>query len=272
VLSEVPAGVDPTTPSPARMYDYLLGGTLSLPVDRAAADRLKVSVPDLEDGVWANRGFHQRAALWLADHGISQFIDLGSGLPTQNNTHDAVHSVLPGAHVVYVDHDPVVAAYSSALLAGDGTTTLIAADICDPPAVLGNEALRALIDLSQPVGLLMTAVLHFVTDEADPWNVVRQYLAALAPGSYLALSHFTADNLPPAMIEAAVRVYSGATTAIHPRSRAQVQQFFAGLHLVPPYDGAEPALTHVGLWGAEDQEAADSDGSRGLYCGVARRD
>jgi hypothetical protein len=271
VLSEVPPGVDPSTPSPARMYDYMLGGTLSLPVDRAAADRLKALVPDLLDGVWGNRGFHQRAAVWLAEHGISQFIDLGSGLPTQNNTHDAVHKVLPGAHVVYVDNDPVVAAYSSALLAGDGTTTLINADVCDPAAVLGNDALRALIDLSRPVGLLMTALLHFVADEADPWNVVRQYAAAIAPGSYLALSHFTADNMPPAQIEAGVIVYSGTATGIYPRSRDQVQRFFDGLDLVPPYDGAEPGLSHVGLWGAEDQQAADTDGARGLYCGVGRR-
>jgi hypothetical protein len=100
---------------------------------------------------------------------------------------------------------------------------------------------------------------------------VRQYAAAIAPGSYLALSHFTADNMPPAQIEAGVIVYSGTATGIYPRSRDQVQRFFDGLDLVPPYDGAEPGLSHVGLWGAEDQQAADTDGARGLYCGVGRR-
>ena len=126
---KVPPGVDPTTPSPARLYDYFLGGTSNLPVDREAAERLKAAVPEIVDAMWANRGFHGRAAVWLARQGIRQFIDIGSGLPTQNNTHEAVQQVAPGARVVYVDNDPMVAAHSGPLLAGDGTTTLIMADV-----------------------------------------------------------------------------------------------------------------------------------------------
>src|SRR5262245_2194357 len=158
-----PPGVDASRPSPARLYDYYLGGTHNLPVDREYGDRFKAAVPDLLDGVWANRAFHQRAATWLAQRaGIAQFIDIGSGLPTRDNTHEVVHAVVPGARVVYVDHDPMVAAYSADLLAGDGSTGVVTADLRDPDTVLDDPVMRALIDFGQPVGLLMTAVLHFV--------------------------------------------------------------------------------------------------------------
>jgi hypothetical protein len=190
---DVPPGVDPTRPSPVRVYDYFLGGTHNYPVDREAAERLKATVPDIVDAMLANRGFHGRAARWIARQGVRQFIDIGAGLPTRNNTHEAVRRVLPEARVVYVDHDPMVAAYSGPLLAADGTTTLVTADWRDPGAVLGDPGLRRLIDLAD------------------------------------------------------------------------------GLELVPPYTGADGVMTYAGLWGAEDIEAADTEGSRGIYCGVARR-
>jgi hypothetical protein len=265
-------GVDRTRPSPARLYDYYLGGTHNLAVDREFGDKLKAAVPDLEDGVWANRAFHQRAAGWLAgEAGIRQFIDIGSGLPTENNTHQVVHKFAPAARVVYVDNDPMVAAYAEQLLAADGTTAVVTVDLRDPDAVLGHPDMRAMIDFAEPVGLLMTAVMHFVADSSDPWGLVRRYADATPAGSYLVLSHFTADNLPPTFVRAGQDVYDRATESIYPRSRAEVTRFFDGLELVPPQDGAEPDVTYVGLWHAEDPEAADSDGSRGLYCGVARR-
>jgi len=265
-------GVDTTRPSPARLYDYYLGGTHNLPVDRQVGDKLKAIVPDLEDGAWANRAFHQRAAGWLAaDRGIRQFIDIGSGLPTQSNTHEAVHKVAPAARVVYVDNDPMVAIYAERLLAGDGTTAVVTADLRDPDTMLANPALRALIDFGQPVGLLMTAVMHFVADSSDPWGLVRRYVDATAPGSYLVLSHYTADNLPPAFVQATQETYERATESTYPRSRAEVTRFFDGLELVAPQPEAKAAVSYVGVWGAEDPEAADSDGSRAFYCGVARR-
>ena len=190
---DVPPGVDPTRPTPARLYNYFLGGTLNFPADREVAERLKAAVPDVVDAMLANRGFHGRAATWMARQGVRQFIDIGAGLPTRNNTHEAVRRVLPEARVVYVDHDPMVAAYSGPLLAADGTTTLVTADWRDPGAVLGDPGLRRLIDLAD------------------------------------------------------------------------------GLELVPPYTGADGVMTYAGLWGAEDIEAADTEGSRGIYCGVARR-
>ncbi len=267
----VPPGVDPTTPSPARIYDYVLGGTHNFPVDREAAERIRARSPDLADAAWVNRAFHQRAARWMAaQQAIDQFIDIGSGLPTQSNTHGVVQKVIPDARVAYVDNDPMVAAYAGELLSDDGTTAVISADLRDVDAVLSDPALRALIDLERPAGLLMTAVLQFVGDEADPWDLVARYTGALAPGSYLALSHVTYEGLPPRLVEEGVNVYAQAQ-GIHPRSREQIERFFAGLEIVPPYPGAEPAITHIGLWGAEAPEQADSDGSHWWFGGVARR-
>jgi O-methyltransferase involved in polyketide biosynthesis len=258
-------------PSPARLYDYYLGGTNNFEVDRLAAEQIRKQMPELEDAAWANRGFHGRAARWLAAQGIRQFIDIGSGLPTQNNTHDAVRRVTTDCRVVYVDNDPMVAAYGNALLAGNGTTTVVTADLRDPDALLANPGLVDLIDFSEPVGLLMTAVVHFVPDEEDPWGLVARYVAAVPPGSYLALSHVTYDNLPPRIVQAGQEVYARASSNIFLRSRAEVERFFDGLEIVAPFEGANPGLTYVGVWGAEDAEAADSDGSRAFYCAVARR-
>jgi hypothetical protein len=267
----VPPGVDPSTPSPARLYDYYLGGKNNFQVDRDAAERVRALMPELSDAAWANRGFHQRAARWIAERGVRQFLDIGSGLPTTGNTHEAVHKTAPDARVVYVDNDPMVAAYARELLADDGTTKFILADLRDAESVLDHPEVRALLDFGEPTGLLMTSVMHFVADGSDPWGLVARYLAALAPGSYLALSHSTMDQLPPSMVKAGLALYENAAERLYPRSRAEVERFFGGLELVPPYEGAQVAVGHVGLWGAEDPGSADSDGSRVLYCGVARR-
>jgi hypothetical protein len=265
-------GVDPATPSPARLYDYFLGGTHNLPVDRAMAAYLKAAVPGLLNGVRANRAFHQRAAVWMAAQaGLRQFIDLGSGLPTQCNTHEAVQAVAPSARVAYVDNDPLVAVYAGQLLAADGTTAVVTRDLRDAGAVLADRGLRAVIDLGQPVGLLATAVLHFVPDSDDPWAALRRYTGALAPGSCIALSHFTADGMSPGHVRTGTDMYDRAAAGLYPRSRAEVMRFFDGLELVPAQAGAEPALSYVGSWRAPDPEATDTRGSRGLYAGVARR-
>lgn len=269
---QVPPGVDPTRPSPARLYDYYLGGTNNFEVDRQAAEQIRKQLPELADAAWANRGFHGRAAAWMAvEHGIDQFIDIGSGLPTQNNTHEVVRKILPAARVVYVDIDPMVAAHGAELLAGDGSSAVITADLRDPASVLEHPDLRHLINFSQPAGVLMTAVIHFVEDEADPWSLVTRYMTAMAPGSYLALSHVTYERLPPRAVQTGQEVYARATNDIYLRSHADVERFFDGLEIVPPYRGGKPELCYVGSWGADDPERADSDGSRVFYCGVARR-
>lgn len=266
-----PPGVDVTRPSPARLYDYYLGGTSNFAVDREAGERLRQALPELTDAAWANRGFHQRAARWLAaERGIRQFLDIGSGLPTVGNSHEVTQQVDPATRVVYVDLDPMVAAYSAELLAGQRNTTVITADLRDPDAVLGHPGLRAMIDFRAPVALLMTAVLHFVADGSDPAGLLRRYRGALARGSYLALSHATADRLPPAAAQAILAAYENASEQIYLRDRVSVTRFFEGTELVRPHQGAPPGISYVGEWGAEDPALADSDGSRVLYCGVGR--
>jgi hypothetical protein len=203
--------------------------------------------------------------------GIRQFLDIGSGLPTQNNTHQALHKATREARVVYVDNDELVRVHASALLINAGSTRLVTADLRDPDGVLNHPQTRELIDFSQPVGLLMTAVLHFVADGSGPHGLIARYVAELAPGSYLALSHITADQKPPAAVQTIRDIYADATEQVYPRSRAEVERFFDGLELVPPYEGSAAAVTYVGEWGAEDPDMADSDGSRWAYGGVARR-
>lgn len=269
--ADLPPGVDPTRPTPAGIYDYFLGGTTHFPADQKAAEKLRAAMPDIPDSIMANRGFHGRAAVWMASQGIRQFLDLGSGLPTQNNTHQSVRRVAPGVRVVYVDNDPMVAAHAGPLLARDGSTAVITADLRDPDTVLGHPQVRQLIDFAQPAGVLMTAVMHFVADGSDPWGLVARYMAAVAPGSFLALSHGTTDKLPPRGVQAGMDSIADSSERAYPRSKAGVERFFQGLELVPPYQGAMPGLAYVGLWGAEDPEAADTDGSRLLYCGVARK-
>ena len=268
---EAPPGVDPTTPTTARLYDFYLGGSANFAADRAMAQRMHELVPEVSEGAWANRGFHQRAALWMAERGIRQFLDLGAGLPTQGNTHEVVLKHAPDARVVYMDVDPMVSAHAAALLTGGESTVFIQADLRDPDAVLSSPELRKLIDLAEPVGLLMTAVMHFVTDADDPWSVVGRYVAALAPGSYVALSHLTLDSKPRRAVEGGSQLYDRMPENVALRSKADIARFFDGLEIQPPYEGAEPDLTFVGTWGAVDAELADSDGSRWLYCAVARR-
>ena len=265
-----PSGVDLSRPSPARIYDYMLGGWRNYPVDRDAAAKLEDVVPEFKEIAWANRGFHQRAARWIAEQGIGQFLDIGCGMPTVGNTHEVVREIRPTARVVYVDMDPAVAEFGYAL-DGDDDATLIQADLRDPDALLAHPELVRLIDFSQPVGLIMTGVMHFVADGSDPWGLVHQYLAPLVAGSYLALSHATADGVPPFAVQRWEDVYANATVQLHLRDRAAVQRFFAGLQLEPPYDGVPAEVAHLGLWGCEDPALADSDSSRWGYCGVAKR-
>lgn len=269
---QVPAEIDVTRPSTARLYDYYLGGTNNFEIDRQAAEKLRQQLPELADAAWANRGFHGRAAAWMAEQGIRQFIDIGSGLPTVGNTHEVVHRVNPECRVVYADNDPMVREQASGLLAGQDGARVILADLRDPDRVLGHPDVRELIDFTQPAGLLMTAVVHFVADEHDPQALLARYLDALAPGSYLALSHLTDDHKPPRAVREFCRVFDHATEQMHFRSRPDVERLFTGLDLIPPHHAdTQGRLCYAGDWGAEDLALADSDGSHWLYCAVARR-
>ena len=238
--------------------------------DAEAAERMLGIVPELRDTAWANRGFHQRAATWIANQGIRQFLDIGAGLPTVGNTHGVVRRIHPDARVVYVDNDPMVEIYSEQILGLGGTVSVVCADLREPDTILDHPSVRALIDPGQPTGLLLTGVMMFVADQAGPHDLVARYVRAQAPGSYLALSHLTHDAKPPAAVEECRSVFEGATAHLHFRSKAEVARFFDGLELVPPHAGAGPEITYCGMWGAEDVRLADSEGSRWMYCGVAR--
>ena len=266
-----PVGVDISRPAPARIYDYMLRGDNHFETDVMAAERILSAVPEIRDCAWTNRGFHQRAAKWIAERGVHQFIDIGSGLPTVGNTHEVVQKVTPGARVVYVDNDPMVAEQGSRLLAEDQTTRVICADLREPGAILDHPEVAQLIDFSAPTGLLLTAVMMFVSDASDPWGLVARYVGALAGGSYLALSHLTDDYKPPVTAERFRAVFDSATERLYFRSGAGIARFFDGLEMVPPYDGAQPDICYTGVWGAEDPVLADSEGARWLYCGVARK-
>ncbi len=269
---QVPGGVDPSTPAPARIYDYLLSGENNFQSDRDAADRITAVVPEIRDCAWANRGFHQRAARWIARRGIRQFVDIGSGLPTVRNTHEVVQEVDLQCRVVYVDNDPMVREQAGELLTDRADVRVVLGDLRDPDGVLSNPDLRALIDFRQPAGLLMTAVMHFVAEEYEPHRLLARYLDALAPGSYLALSHLTADQKPPRAVAEFRHVFDRATEQVHFRPKTDIERFFAGLDLVSPYrPRAKGRLVYAGDWGAVDPALADSDGSRWLYCGVAKR-
>ena len=261
---------DNSAPSVARIYDWLLGGTNNYQVDRDLGAMMVGRAPELPDAARANRSFHQRAARYLAEVGIGQFIDLGSGLPTAGSTHEIVFGVRPDARVIYVDIDPLVLRHSQYQLAGDDRVSALVADVRDAGAVLGELADRRLIDFGKPVGVLMTGLLHLVPDEEDPAGLVARYMSAVVPGSYLVLSHMTADQKPPLSADA-VRSVGGSTGGWFPRSKAEFRAMIGELEIVPPYEGAGPEVTWVGLWQCYDVAMADSDGSRWLYCAVAKK-
>lgn len=270
---QAPEGVDPTIPTAARMYDFMLGGTHNFESDRAAVKQVTELVPELDDLAWANRGFHQRAVRWLVgEAGVRQFLDLGSGLPTQMNTHQVAQSVDPDARVVYVDYDPAVAAHSRELGDDPDRTAFITADLKNADAVLGAPEFQRVIDLDQPVGILMSAVFHYVLDSHDPDALLAKYVGAVPSGSYLGMSHMTGD-LQPEQSVARIRAVLSRTTEIRPRTKAEVAALFekAGLELVPPYAGAALEPVPGGVWGAEDPVAADTEGGRWVHCAVGRK-
>jgi hypothetical protein len=258
-------------PNPARIYDYFLGGKDSFPADREVAEQVLAIAPVAREVVEDNRAFLRRAVRLLArDAGIRQFIDLGSGLPTQGNVHEIAQAEAPEARVVYVDNDPMVVAHSRALLAGDNTV-VVQADLRDPDSVLGNREVRELIDFERPIGLLLLAILHFFPDEQDPYGIVARFRDALPAGSYLAISHGTRDipsrpDMTPErmadMGERVERLYQLTTASLVTRTRAQVERFFDGFDLL------EPGLVEIQLW------RPNGEGSLlpgGFYGGVGRK-
>jgi S-adenosyl methyltransferase len=230
----VPEGVDVTRPSIARIYDYLLFGKDNFAVDRAAAEKLMQSRLDPRRLSLANRGFLLRAVRFLAEQGISQYLDLGSGLPTSPSVHEVAREIIPGARVVYVDHDPIVVAHNDALLATRDGVITIRADVRDPDAVLSHEALAACLDFRRPVAVLLLSVLHFISLAEDAPGIIARLRERLAPGSYLAISLGTSDGADPEMLAETTQTYAGARMPFTLRSRAQIMDLFDGFDLIEP--------------------------------------
>jgi hypothetical protein len=226
--------VDVTIPSPARIYDYYLGGKDNFPVDREVAERALLVVPEGRDLARANRQFLVRAVKHLASEGIEQFIDLGTGIPTSPSVHEVARLVNRNTRVAYVDNDPQVVVHNRALLAGGEGINAVAGDVRYPAEIAGDPGVCELIDFSKPVGVLSVAVLHFVADTEDPWQSVAYFRDLMAPGSYLVLSHATTDDSDPGVINAIREAYDSASAPAVFRSARRIEDFFDGFRLEYP--------------------------------------
>ena len=247
----------------ARIYDFFLGGKDNFEADRAAAEQLMKLIPESALACRQNRTFLGHVVRYLAGAGIRQFIDIGSGLPTASNVHEIAQAVRPDARIVYVDYDPVVVLHSQALLEEKAKGVIVVeADFTHPQGITGSQRVRELIDFSEPVAILMFAILHFVTEAERPEEIVGQFKDVMAPGSYLALSHITDEDVPAEDSRAAQQVYQSASAPVVPRSHGQIIQFFDGLQIV------EPGLVDVTGWPEPSVGIAPAT-RRLLYGGVA---
>lgn len=234
--------VDPTTPSPARVYDVHLGGSHNFAVDREVAAEVAAIMPDLPELLRANRSFLRRAVSYLVERGIDQFLDLGSGIPTVGNVHTVAQGANPASRVVYVDMDPVAVAHSHLMLRDNPLAAAVRGDLREPATVLADPQLRGLLDLRRPVAVLMVAVLHFVSDEDRPAELIGQYLRALTPGSYLVVSHATEGTQPAQQVGDAADRYDRRIGGFRLRDRDEIAPWLTDLELV------EPGLAYIAHW------------------------
>jgi hypothetical protein len=257
------ARFDPSVPHPARVYDYWLGGKDHFPADRQAGEQVIRERPQVVAGARANRAFLARVVRYLAaERGIGQFLDIGTGLPSADNTHQVAQHIAPGARVVYVDNDPLVLVHARALLTStrQGACDYLEDDLRDPDSILDEAA--ATLDFTRPVAVLLLAVLHFLPDTDHPTAIVATLAAGLPPGSCVAISHLTAD-LAPQQVTAAASAYNATSPIpVTARSHAQVTALFGGLPLLPP--GVVPVTEWRPGPGQPTRQAAD------LHAGVAR--
>jgi trans-aconitate methyltransferase len=259
------AEFDTSVAHPARIWDYFLGGKDNFAADRAAAQGVLEVMPTMAMVARAGRAFLASAVHYLAaSQGISQFLDIGTGLPTANNTHEVAQRADQQARIVYVDNDPIVLAHARALLTSgpDGKTAYVDADIRDTDRILA-EAARTL-DFSQPVAVMLLAVLHFVPDADDPYKITSRVMEALPSGSFLAVSHASSDIETGLVAAGAERYNQRSAVSITPRSRAQVTRFFDGLDIV------DPGVVPLGHWHPGRLQQFDSPGLP-TYCAVGRK-
>jgi S-adenosyl methyltransferase len=256
--------VDLDRPSAARVYDFFLGGSHNFAADREMARQLQALLPDIGDVMRANRAFLRRVVRFLIGEGIRQFLDIGSGIPTVGNVHEVAQRAHPDARVLYVDIDPVAVAHSRAMLDGNETTGVVRADLCDSAGVLGSPEVRRLIDFSQPVGLLMVGVLHFVSDGENPHGAVSTYRDAIAPGSHLVITHVARESRPE--LEQIREMYQRTVAQGTLRSRPEILEFFGDFPLV------EPGLVYLPQWRPDAPDEVGENAERFVaYAGVGRK-
>ncbi len=263
--STPPPELDTSVAHPARVYDYWLGGKDNFAADREAAEQAIAANPLILPGVRTNRQFLRRAVSHLASEaGIRQFLDIGTGLPAANNTHQVAQAVAPDCRVVYVDNDPIVLVHARALLTGtpEGATAYIDADLRDPDSILARAART--IDLARPVGVMLLAILQLIPDEDDPHGLVARLMDAMAPGSHLVISHPASDVLPEAMARMQRLLNERQREVVTFRTRPEVCRFFGGLELI------EPGVVQPHRWRPEPGDLVP-DHEISAWCGVARK-
>ncbi len=258
-------GIDVNTPSVARLYDYYLGGKDTFPADRRAAEEVLSILPEVRIAARENRAFLGRAVRFLARAGIDQFLDIGTGLPTQGNVHEVAHEITPDARVAYIDYDPIVLAHARALLRGaKGEITVASGDLRQPEEILHSPEVCKHLDFSKPVAVLLVAIMHFITEADDPRRILTTLRDALPSGSYLVLSHGTYDT----HVEAAAKgskVYERANSPLVLRSRAEIRELFEGVELV------SPGLVWLPEWRPDDFPLYDDPAQSLAVCGVGRK-
>lgn len=263
-----PRTIDTSRPQSARMYDYFLGGKDNFAIDRQTAETAMRSWPAVKTAVRENRTFLGRTVRYLAQTaGVRQFLDIGTGLPSSNNVHEVAQSVASDARVVYVDNDPIVLSHARSLLRGttEGRTAYIEADLRQPDRILADPALNDTLDLSQPVALMLVAILHFVVDAHDPGGLIRSLMSALAPGSYLVASHVTPEHDPVGVL-GLERTYHAGGVAAQARPVADFTTMaFSGLELV------DPGVVLVSDWRPEHGDRPLPASVVNWYGGVARK-
>ncbi|MFF5084550.1 SAM-dependent methyltransferase [Actinoplanes sp. NPDC000266] len=259
----VPAGVDVSRPSAARVYDYFLGGAHNFAVDRQLAEQIEAMTPNIAETMRSNRVFLRRAVRFLVARGVRQFLDIGSGIPTAGNVHEIALEAAADSKIVYVDVDPVAVEHSRAILGGTPNTAVILADARDVERILAEAG--KLLDFDEPVAVLLAGVVHFIPDSDDPAATVAALREAVTPGSYLLISHATADGQPAEVIEAQ-RLSGRTATEITLRTAGEIEAYFDGFEL------AEPGLVFIPLWRPDPQDPAGEHPERiGAYAGVGKK-
>lgn len=261
--------IDISRPHPARVYDYWLNGKTHYAADAAAAERVVSVWPGVVLGARLNREFMHRATRWLVRvAGVRQFLDIGSGIPTEPNLHQVAQALAPETRVVYADNDPIVLRHAQDLLSStpEGRTAYLEADFTEPESILASPQLRQTLDLDRPVALSLVALLHFITDERGAYDILRRFMDALPSGSYLVLTHATAD-FDPDLLTRVAEAYQSTVAEGQIRSSSEVSRFFDGLELV------DPGVVVAHRWRPDpDEEQPDiTDAEFPVYGGVARK-